>query len=179
MGSTDCIIIGAGIAGLAAGDYLRRNGWGVTILEARERVGGRVWSRADWKGKNPIDMGASWIHGISGNPMAEQAQREGIRTAPFDYEKKAVYHAGGSRISSEKEKRIEKNFRKTLKLANATAEELSRDLSLRETFTGAEKKLGWTPEELAQLDFKAHTEIEHEFAASLEELSAQYWDEGE
>jgi monoamine oxidase len=56
---------------------------------------------------------------------------------------------------------------------------LSRDVSLRETFTGAEKKLGWSPEELAQLDFKAHTEIEHEFAASLEELSAQYWDEGE
>ena len=45
-GSTDGIIIGAGIAGLAAGDELRKRGWGVTILEARERVGGRVWSRA-------------------------------------------------------------------------------------------------------------------------------------
>jgi monoamine oxidase len=98
---------------------------------------------------------------------------------PFDYDNKAVFHAGGSRISSEEETRIEKNFRKTLKLANATAEELSRDVSLRKTFTGAEKKLGWSPKELAQLDFKAHTEIEHEFAASLEELSAQYWDEGE
>ena len=178
-GSTDCIIIGAGIAGLAAGDYLRKKGWGVTILEARERVGGRVWSRADWKGKNPMDMGASWIHGVSGNPMAEQAKKEGIRTVTFDYKNKAVYHAGGSRIAPEDEERMEKRFRKTLKLANATAEELSRDVSLRKTFTGAEKKLGWSPEELAQLDFKAHTEIEHEFAASLEELSAKYWDEGE
>ena len=178
-GSTDCIIIGAGIAGLAAGDYLRKKGWGVMILEARERVGGRVWSRADWKGKNSMDMGASWIHGVSGNPMAEQAQREGIRTVTFDYENKAVYHAGGSQITPEEEERIEKRFRKTLKLANATAEELSQDVSLRKTFTGAEKKLGWSPEELAQLDFKAHTEIEHEFAASLEELSAKYWDEGE
>ncbi len=177
--ATDCIVIGAGIAGLAAGDYLRKKGWGVTILEARERVGGRVWSRADWKGKQPVDMGASWIHGISGNPMAELAREQGIRTVPFNYEKKAVYHTGDSQISPEKEKRIEKNFRKTLKLANATAEELSQDVSLRKTFTGAEKKLGWSPEELAQLDFKAHTEIEHEFAASLEELSAQYWDEGE
>ena len=178
-GSTDCIIIGAGIAGLVAGDYLRKKGWGVTILEARERVGGRVWSRTDWKGKSPVDMGASWIHGISGNPMAEQAQREGIRTVPFDYEKKAVYHAGGSRITPEEEERIEKRFRKTLRVANATAEELSRDVSLRETFTGAERKLGWPPKELASLNFRAHTEIEHEFAASLEELSAQYWDEGE
>ena len=127
--ATDCIIIGAGIAGLSAGDYLRKKGWGVTILEARERVGGRVWSLADWKGKHPVDMGASWIHGISGNPIAERAQKEGIRTMPFDYEKKAVYHAGGSRISLEEETRIEKNFRKTLKLANATAEELSQDVS--------------------------------------------------
>ena len=177
--ATDCIIIGAGIAGLAAGDYLRKKGWDVTILEARERVGGRVWSRADWKGKQSVDMGASWIHGISGNPMAERAQKEGIRIVPFDYEKKSVYQKGGSRILSAEETRIEKNFRKTLKLANATAEELSQDVSLRKTFTGAEKKLGWSPDELAQLDFKAHTEIEHEFGASLEELSAQYWDEGE
>lgn len=177
--ATDCIVIGAGIAGLAAGDYLRKKGWGVTILEARERVGGRVWSRADWKGKQPVDMGASWIHGISGNPMAELAREQGIRTVPFDYEKKSVYQRGGSRISSAEETRIEKNFRKTLKLANATAEELSQDVSLRKTFTGAETKLGWSAEELARLNFKAHTEIEHEFAASLEELSAQYWNEGE
>ena len=175
----DCIIIGAGIAGLAAGEYLRSKGWGVTILEARERAGGRVWSRSDWKGKHPVDMGASWIHGISGNPMAERAQAEGVRTVPFDYEKKAVFHAGGSRISAEEEARIEKGFQKTLKLANATAEELVRDVSLQKTFTGAEKKLGWSPEESARLKFRAHTEIEHEFAASLEELSAQYWDEGE
>jgi monoamine oxidase len=178
-GSTDCIIIGAGIAGLVAGDYLRKKGWGVTILEARERVGGRVWSRTDWKGKSPMDMGASWIHGVSGNPMTEQAQREGIRTVPFDYEKKAVYHTGGSRIAPEEEQRIDKRFRKTLRVADAAAEEFSRDVSLRETFTGAEKKLGWSSEELASLNFRAHTEIEHEFAASLEELSAQYWDEGE
>lgn len=176
---TDCIIIGAGIAGLAAGEYLRKKGWGVTILEARERVGGRVWSRADWKGKQPVDMGASWIHGVTGNPMAERARTEGIRTAPFDYEKNVIYRAGGSRISPDEEARIEKSFQKTLKLANATAEGLSQDVSLRETFTDAEKKLGWSPEEVARLNFRAHTEIEHEYAASLEELSAQYWDEGE
>ena len=178
-GRADCLIIGAGIAGLAAGDFLRKKGWGVTTLEARERVGGRVWSRADWKGKQPVDMGASWIHGITGNPMAERAQEQGIRTVPFDYEKKAVYQKGGARIAPAEEERMEKRFRKTLKLANATAKELSRDVSLRETFTGAEKKLGWTAEELARLNFKAHTEIEHEFAARLEELSAQHWDEGE
>lgn len=38
------VILGAGIAGLVAAYELRRAGWDVTVLEARERVGGRVWT---------------------------------------------------------------------------------------------------------------------------------------
>jgi monoamine oxidase len=38
------VILGAGIAGLSAGYELRRAGYAVTILEARDRIGGRVWS---------------------------------------------------------------------------------------------------------------------------------------
>src|SRR3954464_10600772 len=37
-------ILGAGIAGLVSAYELRRAGWDVTILEARDRIGGRVWS---------------------------------------------------------------------------------------------------------------------------------------
>ena len=39
--STDCIVVGAGVSGLAAADYLRKRGWKVVILEASERVGKR------------------------------------------------------------------------------------------------------------------------------------------
>jgi monoamine oxidase len=38
------VILGAGIAGLVAAYELRRAGWDVTVLEARDRVGGRVWT---------------------------------------------------------------------------------------------------------------------------------------
>ncbi|MCT2559283.1 flavin monoamine oxidase family protein [Tsuneonella sp. YG55] len=38
------VILGAGIAGLTAGHELLKAGYGVTILEARDRIGGRVWS---------------------------------------------------------------------------------------------------------------------------------------
>ena len=39
----------------------------VTVLEARDRLGGRVWTLKDSKGK-PIEMGAQWIHGTN-NPL--------------------------------------------------------------------------------------------------------------
>ena len=39
-----CIVIGAGLVGLAAAQYLVQAGWLVTVLEAQRRVGGRVWS---------------------------------------------------------------------------------------------------------------------------------------
>src|SRR5947208_2647531 len=56
-----CIIIGSGLAGLAAAYRLSRAGWHVTILEARDRVGGRVFSRR-MGGENLVcEMGAEWV----------------------------------------------------------------------------------------------------------------------
>jgi hypothetical protein len=50
----------------AAAD-LAAGGMTVTVLEARDRLGGRVWTLKDSKGK-PIEMGAQWIHGTN-NPL--------------------------------------------------------------------------------------------------------------
>lgn len=42
---TNVLIVGAGIAGIAAGEYLTRNGYtDFKILEASDRVGGRIWT---------------------------------------------------------------------------------------------------------------------------------------
>jgi monoamine oxidase len=61
--SWDVVIIGAGLSGLAAADELRRAGRSVLILEARDRVGGRAWTRHEPDLSAPIELGAEFIHG--------------------------------------------------------------------------------------------------------------------
>ena len=56
------IVVGAGIAGLAAAQRLKTHGFDVTVLEARDRVGGRMWSGTSATGTT-LDFGANWIHG--------------------------------------------------------------------------------------------------------------------
>lgn len=76
------IVVGAGMAGLAAANALRNAGVEVVVLEARARLGGRTWT-ADLGGV-PVDLGASWIHTPVGNPMSRVATLAGVATAPAD-----------------------------------------------------------------------------------------------
>ena len=59
----DVVIIGAGVAGLAAGRALAQAGHAVLILEARDRIGGRLWTRHEVDTAAPIELGAEFIHG--------------------------------------------------------------------------------------------------------------------
>ncbi|KAF2022192.1 flavin-containing amine oxidase-like protein [Aaosphaeria arxii CBS 175.79] len=62
-------IIGAGMAGLRAADVLLDHGFEVTLLEARQRLGGRILT--DRSGGTPVDMGAAWMHGTAYNPLVK------------------------------------------------------------------------------------------------------------
>jgi len=61
--SHEVIVIGAGAAGLAAAGTLARSGRRVLVLEARGRIGGRVWSRNEPGLNVPVELGAEFIHG--------------------------------------------------------------------------------------------------------------------
>lgn len=57
-----CVIIGAGFSGLAAAYQLKNAGWNVTILEARNRIGGRVFSQTFAENPNlTFELGAEWV----------------------------------------------------------------------------------------------------------------------
>lgn len=77
------IVIGAGFAGLSAARLLKTKGYDVTVLEASDRLGGRAKTKHELG--TPIDLGASWLHGGSGNPLKPVAQDKQIQTQVTDY----------------------------------------------------------------------------------------------
>ncbi|HXC25399.1 MAG TPA: NAD(P)/FAD-dependent oxidoreductase [Gemmatimonadaceae bacterium] len=63
LGDVDVVIIGAGAAGLAAARTLRAAGVRIVVLEARGRVGGRIFTYRDPRAPVPIELGAEFLHG--------------------------------------------------------------------------------------------------------------------
>lgn len=74
----DVIVVGAGISGLSAAAWLTKKGYRVLVLEGRRRLGGRVWSERSLG--FPVDLGGSWIHEATGNPITALCQKAGIET---------------------------------------------------------------------------------------------------
>lgn len=75
----DVIVVGAGAAGLSAARELAAAGLSVAVLEARERIGGRVWTSETSMGL--IELGAELIHGDPGdNCLWPLLEKSGIRT---------------------------------------------------------------------------------------------------
>ncbi len=84
------------MAGLGAARKLTRAGWKVTVIEARDRIGGRIWTNRELG--FPVDMGASWIHGQTRNPITALAEEFGIKTFETVYESVAAYSHDGTML---------------------------------------------------------------------------------
>ena len=65
---SDVIVVGGGVAGLAAAGELGRRGFNVTLLEARDRLGGRVWTVRPSGWGLPVELGAEFVH-TGNDPM--------------------------------------------------------------------------------------------------------------
>jgi monoamine oxidase len=94
--SKKVLVIGAGISGLAAAKKLKEKGFTVTVLEAQDKVGGRL--RSNRSLGVAFDEGASWIHGIDGNPITDLAQQAGMTTFHTNEDSFIAYDLGGSAI---------------------------------------------------------------------------------
>ena len=94
MPEFDTIVIGAGMSGATAARLLADAGQRVAVLEARDRVGGRM--HTDRSAGFCVDLGASWIHGIEDSLLWELVRALDVPTIEFTV---GSFQAGGRPIA--------------------------------------------------------------------------------
>lgn len=183
--SGKAIVIGAGAAGLVCARDMARAGMDVVVLEAQARIGGRLKTSRQWADL-PVELGASWIHGVTGNPAANAARSAGLELHPTDYDNRAVYQAGTGLLGRQALARLEAVERRLARhMDNAPGEALARACRSRPRGTVANRMArqveldatGASRRQRAQ--FAINSIVEHEFGADFEQLSRCFWTEGE
>lgn len=179
------VVVGAGVAGLAAARALRQAGRQVTVLEGRERIGGRVVTSRAWSDL-PCDLGASWIQGARRNPVADLAETWGLPTKATDPDEATVLRPGGGRVTAEEASAIDGWVKR---LFEAVAEEIARlgdDAVALGLGPLVARLLGEavaegeiTAAQRADVEQALAAAIENEYAADLDELSLPYYDAAE
>lgn len=91
----DVVVVGAGMAGCSAARVLAGAGLGVTVLEAGDRIGGRVWTVRDFAAA-PVEAGAEFIHGVGAATWAD-VRAAGLRTRAVPYRYSWMHLAGRTR----------------------------------------------------------------------------------
>ncbi len=169
------LVIGAGIAGLAAASELQKQGHDLLVLEARDRMGGRIWTSTHWLDA-PLDMGATWIHGVKRNPLTAIAQQIEAQTILTSYNSNATYNLSGQILSEREEEHLEQ-LQKWIDLALKKFQERDDDLSIKKAIDAEIDLARLSTEDRQLVDFILNVNIEHEYAGSIQELSARWFDD--
>ncbi len=169
------LVIGAGLAGLAAASELQKQGHDLVIIEARDRIGGRTWTSTQWEDA-PMDLGASWIHGVDGNPLTPLAQQIEAELILSNYDRAITYGSAGQPLSDQAEARLAELLEK-VEDALAEAEDADEDLAIDAVVAAAFEEDTLSTEDQQLLNFILSGTVEAEFAGSTSELSAQWYDD--
>lgn len=176
------IVIGAGLAGLAAARQLMSFGFKVTVLEGRKRAGGRVYTKKMEGGNRTAsaDLGGSVLTGTLGNPLGILA-RQLSYTLHKVRDKCPLYRPDGKPVDPELDQKVETDFNRLLDQASKLRQsmgDVSQDVSLGaalETFlqvTGNEVN----DQEMSLFNWHL-ANLEYANAGLLSKLSLAFWDQ--
>jgi monoamine oxidase len=161
------VVIGAGAAGIEAAAGLVAAGFEVLVIEARDRVGGRV--RTEFVDGLALEMGASWVHDLEASDLDDRLAEPGIATTPFDYDLQAVLGSDGRAIDD-----VDDFFAPAaaaVEQAIDWANDRDEDVSIAEALEQSGSGASIDPLALNAFD---EGEIAAEYGASAEEMSA-WW----
>jgi monoamine oxidase len=165
LNNKNVIIVGAGIAGAVAAKNLKDKGFNVIVLEAKNRVGGRIYT--DYISDTPVELGAGWIHQSNGNPLTKLVKDFNVKTKVTDYDNNELY---GNDIS---EIEIDKLYNNIMKNCNNYRKNLKNDISIEDCI---EKTI---PQPFSKnLNYALNVNLEHEYGSDIKDMSLKYYDEG-
>jgi monoamine oxidase len=177
------IVIGGGISGLAAARALDAQGYDVQILEARDRVGGRLHS------KDGIDFGAHWIHGAEGNPITELTRKLGLQsifvggdsTYAGGWRDIKLMRSGGIHLNGDQRLssilKVDDFFEALDAWRHRTAE-ANPDISFHAFLHDYTAAQNLSEQDTALLTWHLTLLTRDDCAAGIENLSARFWDDG-
>ncbi|KAI5683816.1 hypothetical protein M9H77_05044 [Catharanthus roseus] len=184
------IVIGGGISGVAAAKVLQNASFKVVLLESRDRIGGRI--HTDYSFGCPVDMGASWLHGVCNeNPLAPLIRRLGLslyRTSgdnsvlyDHDLESYALFDIDGRQVPQQIVIEVGEIFKTILKETDKVRNENSDDMSVSQAISIVlDRHPELRQEGLAHEVLQWYIcRMEAWFAADADMISLRSWDQEE
>ena len=145
------------------------------MLEARERLGGRIWTSQRWADA-PLDLGATWIHGAQGNPLSVIARSISAAMLQTRYDRSVTYGPTALVMSSKQEDHLDS-------LADAFARALHKaqkrdvDQSVRAVADAWSISARLSRQDQNLLRFILLGRYETEYAGDASALSAHWYDD--
>jgi lysine-specific histone demethylase 1 len=180
QGAAAVLVVGAGLAGLAAARQLLRFGLRVLVLEGRSRPGGRVYTARLGEDKAAVELGGSVITGIHANPLGVLARQLGLPLHKVR-DRCPLYYPDGRIVETRLDRTIDLVFNTLLDHATKVRESLNEAaerISLEEAIEKLRRlyHVARTDEEQMVLNWH-FANLEFSNAGCLSELSLAHWDQ--